>query len=670
VEARGTDKEARAHAMLAHLRETGEGGIVLRTLGRQYTGEERPRWSLGLYNLRDGPWAWPGPPDPLLGGTPCDASVVQTFWQGLGQRLRSRGWPAVCFRIEGELDMRIAFRRDNHPPEADTTLDPRLTRPSIHVGKIPLEGLTDPLAQEGTYLVAIGCPSQPLDPEPATSPRGVPRLEMPAFPDVDSFRLFLEEIGHAAAQVPLTGLVLAGFPPPVDASVTWTTLTPDPAVIEVNMAPASDVATFLTWARKIFAAAEAHALSPLRLHYNGEVADSGGGGQITLGGPTPEKSPFFVSPQLAPRLVCYFNWHPSLSYFFAPRSVGSSSQSPRPDERTRESFEELQVALELIARVQRPNPETIWGSLAPFLADPSGNTHRTEINVEKLWNPHLPDRCYRGLVEFRAFRMAPSAEDMAALAALLRAIAAMLTKRILPLELVDWGKELHDRFALPFFLRRDLSTILSELSDAGFGLDPLIVERLLNDERQHIGTVEFQDCRFTIKQAVEFWPLVGNDAMRQDRDSSRLVDASTTRIEVSLRPRSESRKGLEGWCLMADGYRVPMLLEEDGEGPLLIFGLRYRSFVPWQGLHPTLGAHGPLDLTLLRRNSPDVLRVTLYEWKPEGGPYEGLPEDLGESRLRRQERFVVLPLSGEFEVNVQEPPERAVSGCCLDLRVL
>jgi len=660
-EALGKDKENRAQQMLVELARS-LGGVLLRTLGRQYPGEKRPRWSLGLYRRRDGSRCWTGPPDPLLLEKPCrkySAEALAAFWTGLERRLQDRGWAVTRYRCERDPVLRLVFRCDGQPPPADPSQDTRLERIALHSQSIPPTGLRDELAEAGNLLVAIGAC------EALTQP--VPVLELPAFPSVDLFEQFFQEAGPAALEAGLESLVLMGFPPPVDAAVSWTTLTPDPAVVEVNMAPATTVAGFLATNRTIFSAAAGRGLSPRRFLYNGQITDSGGGGQLTLGGPSPAQSPFLLRPRLLPDLIRYFTRHPSLSYYFASDFVGGSSQSPRPDEGTRMAFAELGLALELLSRQEQPTPVLLWSSLAPFLCDLVGNTHRSGLNIEKLWNPYLPGRGCLGLVEFRAFRMAATPERSAALAALLRAIVARLDAKGEPAELKDWGDELHERFALPYFLEQDLAEVLAELTGAGLELGPAIVEQLLDDSYRRLGSVEFQGCRLGLRRALEFWPLVGN-AASQEGGASRLVDASTNRIEVTLRAAG-SAEPLEPWRLQVDGYRVPLRLETAAEGPVRVMGLRYRNFVPSLGLHPALGAHGPVALTLWRPGETTALRVTLHDWEPQRKPYDGLPVDAAEARRRREERLVSEWLDGPIEAAAL-PPARALTPYCLDLRWL
>ncbi|HRD66125.1 MAG TPA: transglutaminase family protein [Candidatus Competibacter sp.] len=665
----GPTKEARARRMLTDLAQTA-GGVMLRTLGRQYPKEELPRWNLGLYQRRDGRPVWSGPPDPLANG-PLDAAPspdqLDEFWAQLAQRLGARGWPTLLFSVEASPKLRVVFRRDNLPLLANPARDPRLARPSLHGQPIPPQGPRDDLAEQGTFLLAIDW----FDSRTGASEPMVPCIELPACGDVEFFLNLLEVIGEAARIAKLPTLVLAGFPPPVDASIAWTTLTPDPAVVEANMAPAPDIATFLNESRASFAAASVAGLAPYRLHYNGQITDSGGGGQLTLGGPNPDSSPFLSYPHLLPALIGYFNRHPALSFYFAGDFVGNSSQAPRPDERTTDIFEELALALALLKHQRNPTPDLLWQSLSPFLADPAGNTHRTELNIEKLWNPYLPGRGRLGLVEFRAFRMPPTPERLAALAALLRAIAAMLIQTPDHPELVHWGRELHDRFALPYYLRADLWEVLDELASVGLGLGQPLIEELLDESYYRLGEVEFDDCRLIVRRGLEFWPLLG-DAASQEHGHSRLVDASTARLEISLRPRHEAaaRRTLADWQLAVNGYRLPLRREDELDGETRVFGLRYRRFKPWIGLHPSLEAQGPIELTLSHPSQSEALWITLHEWRPQGGGYDGLPHDLADAAARRAERFAIKRLDTAPTSPSPEPPSAALTPYCLDLRRL
>jgi uncharacterized protein (DUF2126 family) len=638
------------------------GGVLMRCLGRQYPDEPAPRWSYGLLSDRSGLRLWAGPPDPLLCAGELAPPDAARFVQGLVQAAGAAGLCAELISAPkaeadpGRQAWRIVIRETED--ELNAALADALYRPSCHGQPIPPEGLVDELAQAGHFLFLLSVQ------EGAAGP--ALRLELPALGERARLLRMLALIGDAANDAALQALVLAGYPPPVDQGFEWSTFTPDPAVLEINMAPYPAVAELLQHAGGLFEGAEGLALAPYRLWYNGDVGDSGGGGHITLGGPTPQDSPFVREPRLLARLVRYANHHPSLSYLFAHEYTGAFGQSVRADERDREHVEELSLALTLIARSAEPSVDFVWRSLAPFLADLSGNSHRAEINVEKLWNLHAPERGCLGLVEFRALRMAATPHRQAALAALLRAIVARLALRPFEADLVDWGGELHDRYALPFFLRRDLQAVLEDLDAAGLGLGEPIRRELFDDEARVIGRVALPGAELVVRRAVEFWPLVGDAT--QAHGTSRLVDSSLSRIELCLRSTAGDGTRLNDWRVAVQGHGVALREPAATEGAVRLIGLRYRRFKPWLGLHPGLAEQGAIEVLLWRGQDSGAHRVTLHEWRPDSAPYEGWPTDLADARARRAERVRHAP--AELPQGVQEAPARALSAWCLDLRKL
>lgn len=237
--------------------------------------------------------------------------------------------------------------------------------------------------------------------------------------------------------------------------------------------------------------------------------------------------------------------------------------------------------------------------------------------------------------------MADSPERLVAVATLLRTMTARLALQPFDEELTDWGSQLHDRFALPFCLRQDLCAVLGDLERAGLGLAPPLRRALLDDEFRVLGRVAFDSVELTVKRALEFWPLVG-DAATQDRGTSRLVDASTARVELCLQPRpGHQDRDFDGWSIATGCGDLPLRRTGDEFGPARLFGLRYRSFVPSMGLHPTLLAQGPIALLLWHPKRRNARRITLYEWRPDNKAYNGLPEDGREARARRLARIVV-----------------------------
>jgi uncharacterized protein (DUF2126 family) len=638
--------------------------VVLRSVGRQYPGEERPRWNFGLYRRRDGTPIWQGPLDPVLAGSEhtSEASSDLDIWAAaLTAELEGRGFPVSPVAAEDPQERRLLMRADVDVPIPDAA-DACLTHPSVHDRATPPSGLCDELAETGAYLFIL---SMQGSGEPASV-----RIDLPMLSKVPMFLSVLESVAHASRTCHLPTLILAGYPPPVDAAMEWTTVTPDPAVIEINAAPSVDAETFLLRSRGIYAAAAEQGLAPYRLYFNGSVADSGGAGQITLGGPSPETSPFLLEPRLLPRLVRFFNRHPALSYLFAHDFVGSTGQSVRADERGTDAFDELALSLTLLERQAELSPELLWHSLASFLCDASGNSHRAEMNIEKLWNPFLVGRGQLGLVEFRALRMQHTPERATAIVCLLRGVTAMLTSGHYTLPLMDWGRELHERFALPFYLEQDLDAVLKTLASAGLELGEPIQAMLRRDEFRRWGQVPLPGCTLEVRRALEFWPLLGDAASPEQGGSSRLVDASTTRVELRLRPEAGSESDWHDWQILVEGVALPMRQERDSCGPLKVFGLRYRSFVPGWGLHPGLGAQSPVQLLLRHPDHAADYLVTLHEWRTDGEAYAGMPEDLADASQRRADRLILEILPRDPAIAPRSVPARGLSHFCLDLRAL
>jgi uncharacterized protein (DUF2126 family) len=421
----------------------------------------------------------------------------------------------------------------------------------------------------------------------------------------------------------------------------WLTVTPDPGVVEVNMAPCPDTRSFAAQLAEVYAAAGAAGLAASRYRYNGDVADSGGGGQLSLGGSRPAASPFVRYPHVLPALLRYINNHPGLSFWFANECVGSASQGPRPDEGVRERWEELDITLGWLERLADRGelpPEQLWHTLGPLLVDSAGNSHRAEVNVEKLWNPHVAAHGTRhgkmGIIELRAIRMPERPEMLAAVAALFRAIVARLVVSHYRAPLIDWHDELHDRFALPASLSRDLRIVLGDLDEHGLGL-PAALRRELDAWRPPGVTCRLGDATLTLRPALEFWPLVG-DVASQERAGARIVDSSTQRWEISVEGSGPDRVAIAGrWAhlrAVGDGVRA--------------IGVRRRIFQPSPGLHPGLPNTDPLVIEWSSGGRSQ--RIELWAWRPTGGAYPGLPVDEAEALARRQERISVATSDDEI----------------------
>lgn len=438
-------------------------------------------------------------------------------------------------------------------------------------------------------------------------------------------------------------------PPAPGPDACWLTVTPDPGVVEVNLHPCPDIMSYWRALHACYESAAAVGLSAHRHLYNGRRVDSGGGGQITFGGPSPEQSPFFRHPMLLASLVRYLNAHPALSYWFASECVGSASQGPRPDEGVRELFGELCLALEHLP--DDASPTLLQQCLGPLLVDASGNSHRAEVNIEKLWNPEHPRQGQLGAVELRALAMPPTAEHGAAVAMLFRSLLARLCVAPFREPPKDWGAELHDRFALPSVLRDDLDTVLADLDAHGFGLGPA-AQRRVRERGEPLIETTLGAATLTISRALEFWPLFG-DVASQEQRSSRLVDASTESLELL------EHGGDHPGSLVVDGRGVPLRPLPSGAR---VAGVRYRVYRPQPGFHPTLSALEPVEVDWYQAGQ--WRRITLHAWQPAGGAYAGLPSSNAEAQARSAARVRVGAAAPR-----PAPPPTAASGCWrVDLR--
>jgi uncharacterized protein (DUF2126 family) len=652
TEAIGADKVERAKRLLIELAADAPSAVLVRSLGRKYAGEPSARFSFGLYARRDGAAIYSGPRDPWLApdAPPPD---LERFQRELSDALSEAG--LICRPFNTAQDRRLVFARSSASLLPTPVKDPRLLRDSLHRTQGPGPMVGDDLTASGLFLLVLRGHEE-----------GSAELELPAVPDVELFCTLLSCVAEAGNAAGLGSLVLCGFPPPVSEQVGFLTVTPDPAVVEINMAPSASISEFWEQNRKVYAAAASAGLSPFRLRHNGVVADSGGAGQITFGGPSPLASPFLKVPQLLPRLLRYVLRHPALSYLFAHDYVGASGQSVRPDELGADMLTELYLALSLLDAQPDVDPITLWQSLAPCLTDPTGNAHRAELNVEKLWNPSLPHRGQLGLVELRALRMQDTPERAAALGALWRSLIASLMVRDYREEPPEHGALLHDRYALPFFLELDLEEILADLRQTGFGLGATLEQELRRDSFRLLARVKHGPLELTLRRGLEFWPLVGDASLQQG--TSRLVDASTSRLELVVRAATpEHEHLLANARVSALGRALPLRGERDHRGAARVFGLRYRCYRPLQGLHPLLGEQSPLLLRLSHPELPGALELALHDWKAGGGAYENLPHTPLEAEQRCAERCLVTAVAPEDPPSVPVHP-RALTAYSLDLR--
>ncbi|MCG7593645.1 DUF2126 domain-containing protein [Mycobacterium sp. PSTR-4-N] len=520
----------------------------------------------------------------------------------------------------------ISWHPPPHRPDADPTRDVG----PLDLGEEESAEVTDADAVPTTALVA-----EIRD--------GLLYVFLPPTEELEHFVDLVARIEAAAAALACP-LVIEGYGPPADPRLQSMTITPDPGVIEVNVAPTASFAEQREQLETLYAQARLARLSTESFDVDGTHGGTGGGNHITLGGITPADSPLLRRPDLLVSLLTYWQRHPALSYLFSGRFIGATSQAPRVDEGRPESLYELEIAFAEIARLSAVEDSDddsdddgdsapgwiIDRALRHLLTDITGNTHRAEFCIDKLYSPDSA-RGRLGLLELRGFEMPPHPQMAMVQSLLVRALVAWFWEKPLRASLIRHGANLHGRYLLPHFVIQDIAEVAADLRSHGIEFDTSWLDPFTEFRFPRIGTAVFGGVEIELRGAIEPWNVLGEEATAGG--TARYVDSSVERLQVRLIGADRQR-----FVVTVNGHPIPLLATDNPD--VQVGGVRYRAWQPPSALHPSITVDGPLRFELVDTAS-GVARggCTYHVSHPGGRSYDTPPVNAVEAESRRGRRF-------------------------------
>lgn len=726
TDALGPTKRAYAGRLIRRLMGRWAPGAALQhAMGKQYPGEQLPRWALYCHWRADGEPVWND--TALLAGDDdtdnATATEAAAFARGLAERLQVD--PGLV--IQAYEDIHYYLWREHRLPANVLTEDAKLRDPleRARLAQVFNQGLSSPVGsvlpirrviEDGTrrwqsgrwffragalFLVPGDSPvglRLPLESLPWADPAEVeaeteadPFTYRPPLPSLQAIRasaplpdasgiagfrpvpqdapvagqgepavvrtaltvesrnglihVFFPPLFAAEDWLVLTAaveataaemgrkVILEGYLPPEDDRLRHFSITPDPGVIEVNIHPATGWAEQIELTEALYEDARQVGLATEKFNLDGRHVGTGGGNHVVMGAAKAEDSPFLRRPDLLKSLLGFWHNHPSLSFAFSGQFIGPTSQHPRVDEARQDSLAELEIAFSQIKSKQPVAPWITDRLFRNILADMTGNTHRTEFCIDKMYAPETSSG-RRGLVEFRALEMPPHARMSAAQMLLMRSAVAAFWERPYERQLIHWGTRVHDDFMLPHYVEQDFRSVLEELGNLGFPLDPEWFAPHMAFRFPQIGEIALRGMGVELRNALVPWHVLGEEPA--GGSTVRYVDSSVERVQARVSGWVEER-----YLLACNGVAVPLdATDREGE---FVGGVRFKAWNPPSSLHPTIQPHVPLVFDVYDRWSGRSLGgMTYHVAHPGGLSYDRFPVNANEAEARRRTRFAPI----------------------------